>query len=191
MQFYLPLWQAPARAVAVVVRAALPPREVAADLRGVVRNMDPALAIAGVQTMGQLVSEASAERRFQTVVLTVFGGISLFLSLSGLYALMAYSVQQRTAEIGIRMALGAQSRSIVGLVLRQGMALWLGGIALGLLCALGVTRWIRSLLFEVQPTDPLTFVAVPVLFCAVAAIACYVPARRATRVDPVISLRYE
>jgi len=191
MQFYLPLWQAPARAVAVVVRAALPPREVAADLRGVVRNMDPALAIAGVQTMGQLVSEASAERRFQTVVLTVFGGISLFLSLLGLYALMAYAVQQRTAEIGIRMALGAQSRSIVGLVLRQGMALWLGGIALGLLCALGVTRWIRSLLFEVQPTDPLTFVAVPVLFCAVAAIACYVPARRATRVDPVISLRYE
>ena len=89
------------------------------------------------------------------------------------------------------MALGAQSRSIVGLILRQGMSLWLGGIALGLVCALGVTHWIRSLLFEVQPTDPLTLVAVPILFCAVAAIACYVPARRATRVAPVISLRYE
>ena len=160
-------------------------------LRGLVRNMDPALAIAGVSTMDQLVSDASAERRFQTVLLAVFGGISLFLSLLGLYALMAYSVRQRTAEIGIRMALGAQSRSIVGLILRQGMILWLGGIALGLVCALGVTRWIRSLLFEVQPTDPLTFVAVPIVFCAVAVIACYVPARRATRVDPVISLRYE
>ena len=191
MQFYLPLWQAPTPAVAVVMRAAMPPDSAASALRGLVRNMDPALAIAGVRTMDQLVSEASAERRFQTVVLTVFGGISLFLSLLGLYALMSYSVQQRTPEIGVRMALGAQSRSIVGLILRQGMSLWLGGIALGLVCALGVTHWIRSLLFEVQPTDPLTLVAVPILFCAVAAIACYVPARRATRVAPVISLRYE
>jgi putative ABC transport system permease protein len=141
--------------------------------------------------MDQLVSEASAVRRFQTVLLTVFGGISLFLSLLGLYALMAYEVQRRTPEIGIRMALGAQSTSIVGLILRQGMTLWLSGIALGLVCALGATRWISSLLFEVQSTDPLTFVGVPILFSAVAAIACYVPARRATRVDPVISLRYE
>jgi putative ABC transport system permease protein len=191
MQFYLPLWQAPANAAAVVVRAALPPEETAAAIRGVVRNMDPALAVAGVQTMDQLVSEASAERRFQTVVLTVFGGISLFLSLLGLYALMAYSVQQRTGEIGIRMALGAQSRSIAGLILREGMTLWLAGIALGFVCALAVTHWIRSLLFEVQPTDPLTFIAVAALFCVVAAMACYVPARRATRVDPVICLRYE
>jgi ABC-type antimicrobial peptide transport system permease subunit len=191
MQFYLPLWQAPANAAAVVVRAALPPEETAAAIRGVVRNMDPALAVAGVQTMDQLVSEASAERRFQTVVLTVFGGISLFLSLLGLYALIAYSVQQRTGEIGIRMALGAQSRSIAGLILREGMTLWLAGIALGFVCALAVTHWIRSLLFEVQPTDPLTFIAVAALFCVVAAMACYVPARRATRVDPVICLRYE
>jgi len=191
MQFYLPLWQAPTLAAAVVMRAAIPPEAAASALRGLVRNMDPALAIAGVSTMDQLVSEASAERGFQTVLLTVFGGISLFLSLLGLYALMAYEVQQRTPEIGIRMALGAESRSIMGLILRQGMTLWLGGIALGFVCALGVTRWISSLLFEVQPTDPLTFVGVPILFCAVAAIACYVPARRATRVDPVISLRYE
>lgn len=191
MQFYLPLWQAPIARVAVVVRAALPPEETAAALRRVVRNMDPALAMAGVRTMEQLVSEASAERRFQTVVLTVFGGIGWFLSLFGLYALMAYTVQQRTAEIGIRMALGAPNRSIAGLILRQAMTLWLGGITLGLVCALGVTRWIRSLLFEVQPTDPLTFAGVATLFCVVAAIACYVPARRATRVDPAISLRHE
>ena len=191
MQFYLPLWQAPSAAVALVVRAAIAPEAAASALRGVVRNMDPALAMAGARTMDELVSEASAERRFQTVVLTVFGGISLFLSLLGLYALMAYAVQQRTPEIGIRMALGAQSRSIMALILRQGMTLWLGGIGLGLVCAMGVTRWIRSLLFEVQPTDPLTFAGVLILFCAVAVVACYIPARRATRVDPLICLRYE
>jgi putative ABC transport system permease protein len=191
MQFYLPLWQAPAGNVSIVIRAALPPEQTASALRGLVRDLDPALALAGVRTMDQLVSEASAERRFQTVVLTVFGAISLFLSLLGLYALMAYSVQQRTAEIGIRMALGAQSGSIVRLILQQGMTLWLGGIAVGFICAWAVTRGMRSLLFEVQPTDPLTFAGVATLFCAVAAIACYVPARRATQVDPAISIRYE
>jgi predicted permease len=191
MQIYLPLWQMPTGSVAVVVRGTLPPDRAASALRGLLRNADAALAAADVRTMEQLVSEASAERRFQTLVLTVFGGISLFLSLLGLYALMAYSVQRRTAEIGIRMALGAQRSAVLGLVLRQGATLWLGGIASGFACAWSVTRWMRSLLFEVQPTDPLTFVAVATLFCAVAVIACYVPAQRATRVDPVISLRYE
>ena len=191
MQIYLPLWQTPTGSVAVVVRGTLPPERTASALRGLLRNADAALAAADVRTMEQLVSEASAERRFQTLVLTVFGGISLFLSLLGLYALMAYSVQRRTAEIGIRMALGAQRSAVMGLVLRQGATLWLGGIALGFACAWSVTRWMRSLLFEVQPTDPVTFAGVAALFCAVAAIACYVPARRATRVDPVISLRYE
>jgi predicted permease len=191
MQVYLPMWQMPTGSVAVVVRGTQPPERAASALRGLLRNADSALAAADVRTMEQLVSEASAERRFQTLVLTVFGGISLFLSLMGLYALMAYSVQRRTAEIGIRMALGAQRSTVMGLVLRQGATLWLGGIALGLACAWSVTRWMRSLLFEVQPTDPLTFAGVATLFCAVAAIACYVPARRATQVDPAISLRYE
>jgi len=191
MQIYSPLWQTPTGSVAVVVRGALPLERTASALRGLVRNIDAALAVGDVRTMEQLVSEASSERRFQTLVLTVFGSISLFLSLLGLYALMAYSVQRRTAEIGIRMALGAQRSAVMGLVLRQGATLWLGGIALGFACAWSVTRWMRSLLFDVQPTDPLTFVGVATLFCAVAAIACYVPARRATRVDPVISLRYE
>jgi predicted permease len=191
MQFYLPLWQIPAPAVSVVVRTAMPPDQTASELRGLLRKMDPALAVAGVQTMSQLVSEASAGRRFQTAVLTVFGGIALFLSLLGLYGLMAYSVQERTGEIGIRMALGAQSRSVAGLFLRQAMALWFAGIALGLVCALGVTRWIATLLFEVQPTDPLTYIGVAGLFCVVTAIACYIPTRRATRVNPAISLRYE
>jgi ABC-type antimicrobial peptide transport system permease subunit len=144
-----------------------------------------------LRTMEQLVSEAGAERRFQTLLLTAFGAVSLFLSLLGLYSLMSYSVQLRTAEIGVRMALGAQRGAVVALVLRQGATLWLGGIAVGLVGAWSVTRWIRSLLFEVQPTDPLTFAGVALLFCAVAAIACYLPARRAAQVDPMVCLRYE
>jgi len=191
MQFYLPLWQVPLSAVAVVVRTALPPEQTASDLRRVLRNMDLALAVDSVRTMGQLVSEASAGRRFQTIVLTVFGGVALFLSLLGLYGLMAYSVQQRTAEIGLRMALGAQNRSVISLILRQGMTLWLAGMTLGLACALGVTRWLSTLLFEVQPIDPLTYSGVATIFCTVAVIACYVPARRATWVDPAICLRCE
>jgi putative ABC transport system permease protein len=191
MQFYLPLWQVPTGAVAVVVRTARPPEQTASEFRSVLRNMDPALAVASVRTMAQLVSQASAGRRFQTAVLTVFGAISMFLSVLGLYGLMAYSVQDRTAEIGIRMALGAQSGSVMSLILRQGMTLWLAGITLGSVCASALTRWIRTLLFEVSPTDPLTFIGVGTMFCAVAVIACYVPARRATRIDPAISLRYE
>lgn len=191
MQIYLPLWQTGARAASAVVRSTLPPERVASAVRSLMRNLDPGLAVADVRTMGQLISQASAVRRFQTLVLMVFGGVALFLSLVGLYGVMAWSVQQRTAEIGIRMALGAQRTAVMGLVLRQGAALWLGGTALGFACAWGVTRWMRSLLFEVQATDPLTFLAVALLFCAVAAAACYVPARRATLVDPAISLRYE
>ena len=191
MQIYMPLWETGAGAASVVLKTTLPPERVASVIRSLVRNMDPSLAVDEPRTINQLVSEASAERRFQTLVLTVFGGFALFLSLVGLYALMAWSVQQRTAEVGIRMALGAQRSAVMALVLRQGASLWLGGIALGFACAWGVTRWMRSLLFEVQATDPLTFLAVGLLFCAVAAGACYLPARRATLVDPAISLRYE
>lgn len=191
MQIYGPLWQTGVRSASLVVRSALAPEALASIIRGVVRDLDPKLAVSGFRTLDQIVSEASAERRFQTLVLTAFGGIALLLSLIGLYALMSWTVQQRTAEIGIRMALGAQSRAVMGLVLRQGAALWVAGIALGFACAWGVTRWMRSLLFEVQPTDPATFLAVAMLFCTVAAAACYLPARRATRVDPAISLRHE
>jgi predicted lysophospholipase L1 biosynthesis ABC-type transport system permease subunit len=191
MQIYLPLWQNPTGSAALVVRATTSPQRVASAVRGLVRSLDPALAVADVHTMDELVSQAGAERRFQTLVLTAFGGIALFLSVVGLYALMAWSVQQRTAEIGIRMALGAQRSGVMWLVLTQGAALWLGGIALGFVCAWGVTRWMSSLLFEVQPGDPVTYLAVAALFCAVALAACYFPARRATLVDPAISLRYE
>jgi putative ABC transport system permease protein len=191
MQVYLPLWQDSSDSADLVVRTSLPPERVASTLRGLVRGLDPALALADTRTMGQLVSEAGAGHRFQTIVLTAFGSVALFLSLVGLYSLMAWTVQQRTAEIGVRMALGAQRRGVMWMVLKQGAGLWLSGMTAGFAAAWGLTRWLRSFLFEVQPTDSPTFLVVAILFSAAAVAACYVPAQRATQVDPVISLRYE
>jgi putative ABC transport system permease protein len=191
MQFYLPLWQGGAWSANIVARTNLPPGRLASEMRTLVRSLDPAVAVADVRTGDDLVSGATAERRFETFLLTAFGGIALFLSLVGLYALMTYSVEQRTAEIGIRMALGAQPGSVLRLVLHQGSRLALAGIALGFAAAWFAARSIASLLFEVKPTDAPTFFAVACLFCAVAVAACYFPARRATRVDPLVSLRAE
>jgi putative ABC transport system permease protein len=191
MQIYAPLWQGGVDSVSLVARTSLAAPQLAADMRAAVRDLDPTVAVADVHTMNELVSASTAERRFQTLLLTVFGGIALFLSLVGLYGLMAYTVQQRTAEIGIRVALGAQPGSVMRLVLMQGSRLALAGIALGFVCAWGLTRMMTSLLFEVKPTDGVTFFAVAGLFCAVALAACYLPARRATQVDPMVCLRYE
>ncbi len=189
LEVYTPFWQTSVNSASVVVRTGLPPDRVASSMRTLVRDLDPVVAVAEVRTMNQVLSQATAERRFQTLLLTLFGGVALFLSLVGLYALMAYSVQQRTAEMGIRMALGAQPGSVMRLVLKQGSRLALAGIALGFVCAWALTRSIASMLFEVAPTDAPTFLGVAVLFCTVALAACYVPARRATRVDPMVSLR--
>jgi len=191
MQIYTPLWGAGPGFAAVVARTNLPPGNVASNIRAIVHDLDPSLVATDLHTMNQLVSKASAERRFQTLLLTIFGGLALFLSLVGLYGLMAYSVQQRTAEIGIRMALGAQARDVLRLVLKQGANLALAGIALGVAGAWCVTRLMTSLLFEVTPTDAPTFFGVAILFCAVALAACYIPARRAARLDPMVALRYE
>jgi predicted permease len=191
MQLYFPLWQTGEWTANVVARTSLPPDRLASDMRTLVRNLDPVVAVADVRTGSDLVAAATAERRFETYLLTAFAGMALFLSLVGLYALMTYSVEQRTAEIGVRMALGAQPRSVLRLILRQGSTLAFAGIALGFACAWLTARSIASLLFQVQPTDASTFFAVAALFCAVALAACYFPARRATHVDPMISLRTE
>ncbi|HZU25012.1 MAG TPA: ABC transporter permease [Bryobacteraceae bacterium] len=191
LQIYTPLWQTGANAVSVVVRTSDAPDLIAGEMRGLVRGLDPAVAVADVRTMSQLVSAATAQRRFQTFLLTTFGGIALFLSLLGLYALTAWWVAQRTAEIGIRMALGARRPVVLRLALKQGARPALAGIVLGFAGAAGLTRLMRSLLFDVAPIDPMTFGAVAVLFSAVALAACWVPAWRATRVDPVVALRYE
>ncbi len=191
LQIYRPMWQSGSNSTSVAVRSRLAADSLASSMRALVRELDPAVAVDGVRTMSQLVSESTAERRFQTLLLTAFGGIALLLSLVGLYGLMTYSVAQRTAEIGIRMALGAQRSRVMRMILQQGAALAIAGIALGFAGAWILTRWMASLLFEVQPDDAATFGVVAILFCAIALAACYVPARRATRVDPMIALRYE
>jgi putative ABC transport system permease protein len=141
--------------------------------------------------MNEMRAESLAQVRFNTLVLSVFAALGLILAAVGIYGVAAYSVTQRTHEIGIRMALGAQPESVLRLVLRQGMVLALIGMALGLVASYAVTRVMKSLLFGVSATDPMTFVIVALILAAVALVANYVPARRATRVDPLIALRYE
>ena len=191
LQAYLPFWQSSAPACSIVLRTSADPLSLASSVRKEMNTIDPALAVADIRTMGQLVSESTAIRRFQTFLLSVFAGAALLLSLVGLYALLAYSVRQRTAELGLRMALGAQRRDVMRLVISQGASLAFAGIALGLVSAWVFTQLLTSLLFEVKATDAMTFVSVAILFCMVALAACYVPARRATRVDPTVALHYE
>ena len=191
LQAYMPFWQSTFPTASVVLRTKTNLEAIAAAFRKELSTLDSALAVADIRTMDQLVSEATEERRFQTLLLSSFSGIGLVLSLVGLYALLAYSIRQRIPEIGIRMALGAQRGSIVRLVLKEGSGLALAGIVLGLVCAWVSTRLMVSLLFEIKPTDPPTFFGAAILFCAVAMAACYIPARRATRVDPMVALRYE
>lgn len=191
LQAYMPFWQSAVPAASVVLRTTENEDTIAAAVRRELITLDSALAVADVRTMSQLVSEATEERRFQTFLLSLFSGIALLLSLVGLYALLAYSVRQRTGEIGIRMALGAQRGSLLRLILLEGSGLALAGIAVGLGCAWALTRVMTSLLFQVKPNDPATFFGAAILLCAVAMASCYFPARRATRVDPMVALRHE
>ena len=145
----------------------------------------------GAQTLEQVISDSLAPRRFSAILLGTFAGLALLLASIGIYGVISYVVGQRSNEIGVRMALGAKSRDILRLVLADGGKLVLMGIGIGLAAAVGLTQLIKSFLYGVDAADPLTFAAVAVLLSLVALAACYVPARRAARVDPVIALRYE
>jgi putative ABC transport system permease protein len=190
-QAYLPFWQASAPSASLVLRTNGRPESVAAAIRTKLSALDVSLAPADIRTMGQLISESTAARRFQTLLLSAFSATAFVLSLVGLYALLGYSVRQQTAEIGIRMALGAQRTDVMRSVLREGAKLALAGIVVGSACAWGSTRLIISLLFETAPTDPQTLLAVAGSFFAVAIAACLIPAWRAMRVDPIVALHYE
>jgi len=175
----------------ILVRTSNDPLALLSAIRNQLQQLDPELPMASVATMDQLLSDSLSRTRFTMLLLGVFAVIALVLAAVGVYGLIAYSVTQRTQELGIRIALGAQRRDVLGLVLAQGTRLTLLGIVIGVIAALGLSRLLAALLFGVSTTDPLTFAGVAGLLVAVALLACYIPARRATRVDPIVALRYE
>ena len=175
----------------LTIRTAADPGALAEAVRREVRAVDPDLPVYAVRTMDEVMAKAVSQRRFSMVLLGVFASIALALSAVGIYGVMAYSVSQRTHEIGVRMALGAQPGDVLRMVIAQGLILIFSGMAAGLAGAFIVTRFLSGLLFNVSPRDPVTFIGITLLLAAVALLACYVPARRATKVDPMIALRYE
>ncbi len=189
--FYEPYLQNPSRGMYLVVRGATDPLNLASTIRHEVWALDKDLPVTRLKTMEQLLYESVAEPRFRTLLLGIFAAVALVLASVGIYGVMAYAVTQRTNEIGIRMALGAQSRDILGLVVGQGLKLALIGVALGLAGAFAVTRALSTLLYGVSTTDAATFAGLALLLVAVALLACYIPARRAAKVDPMLALRCE
>jgi putative ABC transport system permease protein len=190
-EFYLSALQDSFGNMFVVVRTTVEPTAVAGAIRQAAAEVDKSAAVSDIRTMDHIVSNAVTQPRFNLFLLGLFSCIALLLSAAGIYGVTAYSVAQRTHEFGIRMALGAQVGDVLRMIIRQGMLLISVGIAVGLAASFALTRLLRTLLFGVSSTDPLTFVAITLLLTLVALIACYVPARRATKVDPLMALRYE
>ena len=191
-QLYLPYRQWPVQGMALVLKTSVPPASVADAARREVYAVDPSLPVANVRTLEQVVSRSISQPRFYMTLLAIFAGVALVLAAVGIFGVLSYAVVQRTREIGIRMALGARERSVVGLVVRHAMVMAVAGVAVG-----SVSAWVLStsmmsgLLFSTDPRDAVTFCAVAVTLTVVALLAAYVPARRATRVDPIVALRAE
>jgi putative ABC transport system permease protein len=188
---YVAFSQAPSRAMSVVVRTAGDPSSAAAAIRAAVRAVDPNQAVSKVETISTLMEEINAPQRILTQISSFFGALALFLAAIGIYGVMAYAVAERTQEIGVRMALGAQRGDVLRLIFRQSAGMLGGGMIVGLAAAFALARVMHNFLFGVRPTDPVTFLSAAVILAAVAALACWIPARRAAGVDPVIALRHE
>jgi predicted permease len=175
----------------VALRTKADPAALTASVREALRSVDADLPVANVATLAALIDDSMAQPRFSLFLMGSFGGLALALAMIGMYGVISYSVQQRTQEIGIRMALGASRGALLRMVLGLGAQLAAVGIAIGLLVSRMVTRTMESFLYQVRPTDPLTFATVSIALMCVALAACYIPARRAMRVDPMTALRYE
>jgi putative ABC transport system permease protein len=188
---YVPFDQAPFWGGNLVVKSTLAPSSVAGTIRRVVHEIDKELPVTDIMMLPDSIESSVTQPRFRTFLLGVFAAMALALAAIGIFAVISYSVSRRTNEIGIRVALGAQSADILKQVLGEGARLAAAGLALGLAASIIATRFLGTLLFGVKPTDPLTIATVAAILTAVALTACYLPARRATRVDPMIALRHE
>jgi len=189
--FFLTYRQASTGGLSLVIRTAVEPESLTAAVRDAVRAVDPNLPVSDIRTMEQIVSTTVAQPRFNLFLLGAFAGLALLLAAAGIHGVISYSVAERTHEIGIRKALGARARDVLRLVVGQGMKPALIGVAIGLAGAFALTRLMKNLLYGVSATDPVTFVIIALLLIVMALLACYIPARRAAKVDPMIALRGE
>jgi putative ABC transport system permease protein len=191
LQIYWNYLQRPRVGMALVVRTSADPRRFIEPVLGAIRSVDPDQPAYAIRTMTQVLDRFLALRSFNTLLTGMFAGASLLLAMVGIYGVIAWTVRQRTREIGVRIALGAQRSAVLALVLRSGLKLAGIGVVFGLIGATVLSQLLSSLLFGVGPTDPVTFTAVPLLLASVAMLACWMPARRAAKVDPMEALRYE
>jgi len=193
MQVYIPhaQWPFPDSDMTFVLRTAGPPANLAPVARQAIHSLDATQPVSRVMPLEGYVGLSVQGRRFALVLIGAFAAIALLLSVVGIYGVTAYTVAQRTREIGIRMALGAQRSEVLGLLLQQGLLLILAGIVLGVAASLALTGFLASMLFDVKPTDPMTFALVVAFLVCIAILAYWIPARRAMRVDPMVALRYE
>jgi putative ABC transport system permease protein len=191
-EYYVSHSQLPFNEMQLVVRTrTTDPAQLAGALRSVVKEIDKDQPLFQIRTMDKLIADSVARQRFSMILLAVFAAVAMLLAAFGIFSVMSFLVAQRTHEIGIRMALGAQSRDILRLVVGHAMTLALVGVGIGLVGAFALTRVMEKLLYEVKPHDPFVFGGIALLLTSVALVACYVPARRAAKVDPMVALRYE
>jgi len=191
VQGYFPFYQLPFSGMTVIVKSTLDPNQLIATARRQTLQLDPSVPIYGVRTMEKIRSDSVAPERLNLTLLGMFAALAVILALVGIYGVMSYAVTQRAHEIGVRMALGAQTGDVLKMVIRQGLTLALIGVGAGLFLAYWLTKLMKDLLFEVKPADPATFAVIAALLILVSFVACWIPARRATKVDPMVALRCE